>query len=160
MGRNYGYYIEDDNYFPLSSSLNLKGRKENIVIVGNNLNVASVEQMIAEEIAMPMNNLFFNSGDSTLLPQSYSELQRVARLIQKINRKVEIGGHTDYIGDDDMNDRLSLARANAAKKYLISLGCDESKITTVGYGKSKPVANNRTSEGRRKNRRVEIKFIK
>ena len=160
MGRNYGYYIEDDNYFPLSSSLNLKGRKENIVIVGNNLNVASVEQMIAEEIAMPMNNLFFNSGDSTLLPQSYSELQRVARLIQKINRKVEIGGHTDYIGDDDMNDRLSFARANAAKKYLISLGCDESKITTVGYGKSKPVANNRTSEGRRKNRRVEIKFIK
>ncbi|MCI5777428.1 MAG: OmpA family protein [Bacteroidales bacterium] len=158
MGRNYGYYIDDEQFFPLSSNLDLSKKNENVVIE-NNLNIATIQQMIDEKIPMPLNNLFFNTGDSTLLATSVDELRRVANLIQKTGRKVEIGGHTDNTGDKVRNQLLSEARAMAAKSFLVEMGCDADKIITVGYGDSQNVADNKTTEGRRKNRRVEIRFV-
>ncbi len=157
MGRNYGYFIDDDKYFPLSNNLDLSKKNEN-VIIENELKIATLEQMENENIPMPLNNLFFNTGDSTLLPISTTELERVAELIKKIGKRVEIGGHTDNTGDKVRNQFLSEARAVAAKNFLVSVGCDESKITTIGYGDSQPIADNKTADGRRKNRRIEIKF--
>ena len=73
---------------------------------------------------------------------------------------MEISGHTDNVGNDADNQRLSLERAEAVKKFLITLGCDSKKLVTVGYGKNKPIAPNTTPEGRQQNRRVEFRVIK
>jgi OOP family OmpA-OmpF porin len=67
-------------------------------------------------------------------------------------------GHTDSVGTDAYNQRLSERRAAAVKDYLVSKGIPASKITTIGKGESQPVATNKTAEGRQKNRRVDIEF--
>jgi OOP family OmpA-OmpF porin len=67
-------------------------------------------------------------------------------------------GHTDSIGSDAYNQKLSERRAAAVKDYLVSKGIPASKITTIGKGESQPVATNKTAEGRQKNRRVDIEF--
>ena len=67
-------------------------------------------------------------------------------------------GHTDSIGTDEYNQKLSERRAAAVKDYLVSKGMPAAKITTIGKGESQPVATNKTAEGRQKNRRVDIEF--
>lgn len=67
-------------------------------------------------------------------------------------------GHTDSVGTDAYNQKLSERRAAAVKEYLVSKGMPSSKITTIGKGESQPVATNKTKEGRQKNRRVDIEF--
>lgn len=74
--------------------------------------------------------------------------------------KVEVAGHTDSIGTDDYNMGLSMRRANAVRDYLIGKGIPAENLTAKGYGESQPVADNRTAEGRFKNRRVELVPLK
>lgn len=159
MGKNYGYYINDDDYFPLANNIDLRGKNENIILE-KKLEVASIKQMIEENIPMPLNNIFFAVGDSTLMTSSVAELTRVAELINKIGLKVEISGHTDDTGDFAKNQELSKARANSVYNFLISKGCNAQKLTSIGYGQTRPVASNKTAEGRQQNRRVEIRFLK
>ena len=116
--------------------------------------------MIDEGVPVRLNNLFFNSGKSDLLPSSVPELKRVAKIIQKENLKVEISGHTDNVGDTKMNQKLSEDRANSVREFLISEGVSENLLTTIGFGESKPVESNNTTRGKAKNRRVELRFIK
>lgn len=159
LGKIYGYYVDKDEYFPISNNLDLRNSNK-AVKIENNINIVTFQQMIDEGIAVPINNLFFDFGKYDLLPYSIPELKRVAGIIKINNLKVEISGHTDNIGNFSNNQILSEQRANAVKTFLIDEGCDESLLTTIGYGKSKPVASNDTEEGRAKNRRVELKFIK
>ncbi len=80
--------------------------------------------------------------------------------IRAANLEVAIAvGHTDSIGSDAYNDRLSLRRAEAVKAYLVSKGIPADKVRTEGRGKREPVADNATPEGRAKNRRVEVTII-
>ena len=74
--------------------------------------------------------------------------------------KVEISGHTDNVGSDQVNKLLSEQRAKAVYDFLIAEGCDPALLRWKGYGKTKPVADNRTESGRQKNRRVELRFVK
>ena len=74
--------------------------------------------------------------------------------------EIEIAGHTDNIGSDDANMKLSDERANTVRSYLIAKGISESRITAKGYGETKPVATNDTDQGRRINRRVEFTIRK
>ena len=104
--------------------------------------------------------MFFDFGKYNLLPYSIPELKRVASIIKINNLKVEIDGYTDNIGDDRSNQVLSEQRANSVKEFLISEGCDASLLTIIGFGKTKPVASNENENGRAKNRRVELKFVK
>ncbi len=71
-----------------------------------------------------------------------------------------IEGHTDWIGDEKYNQKLSVERADSVKNYLIDLGVDDSRVSSKGYGESMPIADNQTSEGRYQNRRVEVQIIK
>lgn len=104
-------------------------------------------------------NVLFESGSTTLLPVSFDELDRLAELLTKVDAlRVEIGGHTDDVGGDATNLQLSEGRAASVKSYLIEQGIDENRITTTGYGESKPVAPNDTEEGRAKNRRTTFKL--
>jgi outer membrane protein OmpA-like peptidoglycan-associated protein len=159
LGKNYGYYIEKEGYFPPSNNLNVINVNKPTAF-SEDIKLVTFEKMIEESIPARINNLFFNTGESVLLPASIPELKRVAGIIKKNNLKVEILGHTDIVGDDKMNQTLSEKRAASVKEFLVKEGCQETMMKTTGFGKTKPVARNDTEEGRAKNRRVEIKFLK
>ncbi|HTF81302.1 MAG TPA: OmpA family protein, partial [Cytophagales bacterium] len=108
-----------------------------------------------------INNLFFDYDKSELKKESFHELNRLAKLLQDNPQlKVEISGHTDNIGSDAYNDKLSYDRANAVVTYLVGkLGAEEKRITAKYYGEDKPIADNKSAEGRTRNRRVEFKII-
>ena len=72
--------------------------------------------------------------------------------------KLAIDGHTDDVGNDAFNQKLSENRAAAVKAYLVKKGVDESRLESVGHGETEPVADNKTAAGRQKNRRVELKL--
>jgi len=158
LGKVYGYFIDKDEYYPISNNIDLRTQNK-AVEVENNIKMVTFKQMIDEGIAVPINNLFFNANKDKLLIESISELKRVAKIISTNNLKVEISGHTDTDGEEEYNQELSEKRANAAKKYLISLGVSRELMTTIGYGTTKPIANNDTEQGKAKNRRVELRFI-
>ena len=158
MGKLYGYFIDNNEFFPLSNNLDLRTQKV-ATEVTEDIQLVTYTQMVEEGIAVPVNNLFFNVNKSDLLPYSIPELKRVAKIIIDQNLKVELSGHTDADGDDTDNLKLSERRSDAVKQYLIGIGVPEANIVTVGYGETKPVMDNATEAGKAKNRRVEIRFI-
>lgn len=121
--------------------------------------VAAVEKAIQETGKFVTNNILFETGKATLKPESMEEIQKVAEYMKKNPAaRFEVQGHTDNQGSDAINDPLSQQRAEAVVKALESLGCDPFNLRPVGKGSHEPVADNKTDEGRAKNRRVE--FIK
>ncbi len=103
--------------------------------------------------------LFFNTGSSVIKDESYVVLDRIVKLLKVSKKlKLDISGHTDNTGGEDINLKISNERAAAAKTYIESKGIDGSRITSKGYGDAKPVADNSTEEGRTQNRRVEFKI--
>ncbi|MBR4265436.1 MAG: OmpA family protein [Bacteroidales bacterium] len=158
-GKNYGYFINNDLFFPVSSNVDLRDVHE-FKELKNDITIVKIEDMVNKQIPIVLNNLFFEAGKSELLPASLTELQRVYNILVEKKLKVEISGHTDNSGDDAVNQLLSEARAKAVKDYLVELGYDSGLLVTIGYGKKKPIANNDTPEGRQKNRRVELRVLK
>ena len=107
-----------------------------------------------------LRNIFFDFDKATLRPESKTELERVYTILTENPRmKVRIAGHTDNIGSDEYNQRLSEARAKAVCEYLISRGISIDRLSYIGYGESRPIDTNETSEGRQNNRRVELEII-
>ena len=104
-------------------------------------------------------NFAFDSYKIT--PKYLEEIKKVANFMgENPGYRVVLSGHTDSIGAEAYNQKLSEKRANAVAKALEELGVSADKITTVGYGELKPVASNKTKEGRAENRRVEARFNK
>lgn len=101
-------------------------------------------------------SVLFASGKSTLLPSAKKSLGDVANALKQDKRSFNIVGHTDSSGADEMNQRLSEARANAVRTYLVSQGIDGQRVRSEGAGETQPIADNSTPEGRANNRRVEI----
>jgi len=102
----------------------------------------------------------FDFGKATLKPQFYGSLNGVAGTLRDYNQTmIEVVGHTDSIGSDAVNNRLSKERADSVAQYLIGQGVQSVRIETLGAGKSYPIADNSTDAGRAKNRRVEIRVI-
>jgi len=108
-----------------------------------------------------LSSVLFHQSSASLLSESYDELDMVANFL-KLNPeiRIELSGHTDNRGDRTLNLRLSNERVKKVKGYLVGKGIESSRIQGKGYGGTKPVADNRTEEGRRLNRRVEFKIIK
>ena len=107
-----------------------------------------------------LRNIFFDFNQATLRPESKVELERVYTILTENPRmKVRIAGHTDNIGSEEYNQRLSEARAKAVYDYLISRGISADRLSYIGYGESRPIDTNETSEGRQNNRRVELEII-
>lgn len=108
-----------------------------------------------------LNNIFFQTNKYDLLPESKSELQQlIGFLNNNPSVSIEIGGHTDNVGDDKSNLLLSGQRAKMVYEYLIKNKIPPSKLSFNGYGESQPVADNSTEEGRKNNRRTEFKITK
>jgi OOP family OmpA-OmpF porin len=98
----------------------------------------------------------FDFDKANIRPDAGVILDEAVRILSEDNSRVSIEGHTDAIGTDAYNQRLSERRANSVKTYLVEHGIDGSRLSTVGYGESRPIASNQTREGRALNRRVEL----
>ncbi len=115
--------------------------------------------MVVEKVNKAAQNIFFATGSSKLLARSYKSLKDVAQIMKdNPTYKIDVDGHTDNTGGAELNQKLSESRANSVKQYLIENGIDESRIVATGYGEDKPIADNKTSAGRAKNRRVEMRL--
>ncbi|AJC44999.1 MULTISPECIES: OmpA family protein [Xanthomonas] len=102
----------------------------------------------------------FDFNQSTLKPQFYSALNGVAQTLGEYNQTmIEVVGHTDSIGSDAVNQRLSEQRASSVAAYLTAQGVQPERIQTLGAGKKYPIADNSTEAGRAQNRRVEIRVV-
>ena len=102
----------------------------------------------------------FDTAKADIKTIYHDEIAKVAAYLKKHpNKNVTIEGHTDSVGSKKYNQGLSERRAESVKKYLVDkFGVDASRISTKGYGKSKPIADNKTEEGRQNNRRIEATF--
>ncbi|NNL91700.1 MAG: OmpA family protein, partial [Saprospiraceae bacterium] len=120
--------------------------------------MSALESDDAEVIRLK--HVFFETGKSNLQEISEYELDNVAALIgENENVKVELSGHTDSTGDDDLNMALSEARAKAVRNYLLEKGVSSASIIAKGYGETAPIDSNETPEGRQNNRRTELKIL-
>ncbi len=103
---------------------------------------------------------FFDFDKATLKPAGKAKLDDLVGKVKGINLEVIIAvGHTDNVGSDVYNQKLAVKRAESVKAYLVSKGIEKNRIYTEGKGEKQPVADNKTTEGRTKNRRVEIEVV-
>ena len=103
---------------------------------------------------------FFDFDKYVLKPEGKAKLDDLVGKVKGVNLEVIIAvGHTDSVGSEAYNQRLSVRRAEAVKAYLVSKGIERNRIYTEGKGEKQPVADNRTAEGRAKNRRVEVEVV-
>lgn len=108
-----------------------------------------------------LNNIFFDTGKAELRPESGPELDRLVITFNETPKMViEVRGHTDNTGSNEINAKLSQDRADAVREYFISKGIEPDRIAGKGFGETKPVSTNDTDEGRQQNRRVEFLIVK
>jgi len=114
---------------------------------------------VAEKITFAA-DVLFDFDKAVLKPEGRSKLDDLASKVGGVNLEVVIAiGHTDSIGNDVYNQRLSVRRAESVKAYLVSKGIEPNRVYTEGKGEKQPIASNKTKDGRQKNRRVEIEVI-
>ncbi|MDZ4758987.1 MAG: OmpA family protein [Bacteroidota bacterium] len=147
QGEGYLFYTE--NYsFPNSNSVQ---KPEQLSIRLQKLEIGS---------SLRLNNVFFETDKFDLKPESFTELNLVVDLLKKNPKvKVELGGHTDSIGSKQLNKTLSASRAKAVYDYLVGKGIPATQLTHKGYGDTVPFTSNKTEEGRKMNRRTEMKIV-
>ena len=119
-----------------------------------------IEKEIIEVLQTAFDNLEFETGKDIIKEESKPSLDQLAEvLIKRPTWKLEISGHTDNVGDDNANMVLSKKRAEAVKNHLIKDGVQADRLAVFYFGETKPIADNNTPEGRKKNRRVEMKIV-
>jgi OmpA-OmpF porin, OOP family len=161
VGYNYAIHAEASNYISESQNLDLRNYdrdlKEKVEFRLRPIEIVKIEK----DAVVSLNSIFFDFGKAVLKPESFPELDRVADMIQaKPTISIDVHGHTDNVGSHHHNQKLSEQRAAAVKKYLLSKGLDASKITSKGFGETRPiVSNDDEKDGRELNRRVEFKII-
>ena len=105
-----------------------------------------------------LDDVLFDFDKSNIKPDAARILDRlVAFMSENKDKKAALAGHTDSVGTEAYNQRLSERRVNSVKDYVVKKGVEDNRISGQGFGETKPIADNRTAEGRAKNRRVEIK---
>jgi OOP family OmpA-OmpF porin len=114
---------------------------------------------VSEKVTFAAEALF-DFDKSSVKPEGKAALDDLLNKLQGMNTEVMITvGHTDSIGNDAYNQKLSVRRAEAVKAYLVSKGIDAARVYTEGKGKTQPIADNKTAEGRAKNRRVTVEVV-
>lgn len=152
---NYGVTIEkpgklfySENVY-LSSNAGFKQEKKDVVLADSKAGSKIV-----------LKNVFFDTGKDQLRLESKTELARVTKLLQdNPSIKIEISGHTDNVGSEEINQQLSEKRAKSVVAFLIQNGIPATRLKAVGYGSKSPVADNNTEAGKQLNRRTELKIL-
>lgn len=154
-GKNYGLIIDKEDYLFHSENFDLQ---ESEGYSEDTLNVELKKIEIGKAIVL--NNIFYDYGKATLRPESKAELARIVTIMnENPTIKVEISGHTDSDGSDAFNKDLSERRAQSVVSYLIEHGILKDRLVAKGYGESKPIASNKTEEGKQMNRRTEFTIL-
>ena len=119
----------------------------------------AMDLTVTTESAMTL-DITFKTNSAELNPNSYAEIDKLYDwMLSKNNVRVEIAGHTDSDGSDASNLKLSQARAESVRKYLLGKNVSANRIVAKGYGESKPITSNDTPEGKAKNRRTEVRIL-
>ncbi|MEX2363805.1 MAG: OmpA family protein [Balneolaceae bacterium] len=170
-----------------SNSANLKSDFENLAGLSTNMNLAQMDlnesirrarinwlegnsgykevqkdiqlTEASEGAKLVLRNIYFDTGSANLRSESEQELDRLYEIMEKSRLVVEIGGHTDDVGSDQINKDLSQARAESVVRFIIGKGISSDRISAKGYGETEPIADNTNEEGRQENRRVEVKVL-
>ena len=157
---------------PYGTNYGLLGYAEKFISMSDNVDLSTVstyKEIIKDLYLVPLevgstirlNNIFFEYGLASLRSESFPEIDRLLGLmIQNKNMVIELSGHTDNVGSDVANLKLSDERAKSVLNYLITNGISAERITAKGFGETKPVGSNDTDEGKQLNRRVEFTIIK
>lgn len=154
-GQKYALYVISPRHLFYSKSLDYSESKDNKPIEEK-----IYLEPIRKNVAITLNNIFFESNSYVIQPESESELAKLTDFLKKNNKLlVEIGAHTDDVGTDEDNYELSLNRAKAVVLYLEEKGIANENLVYKGYGETKPKATNETEEGRALNRRIEFKIL-
>lgn len=154
-GKDYAFNVNRKGYLFYSDNFSLlKGNIDTAIVIDIPL------QPLEAGASIVLKNIFFDSKETALKPQSEMELDRVVQLMKdNPATKIEISGHTDNVGKPADNLLLSMNRSKSVVQYLTGRGIAASRLSTKGFGETKPIADNDTEEGRAHNRRTELKII-
>jgi OmpA-OmpF porin, OOP family len=131
----------------------------NLPGVRENQGCPEIKEEVRRTVDYAAQNIYFVTGSAKLQSKSFKGLKDVAAIMKNNPMMyLDIDGHTDNVGSDEFNQKLSDDRAAAVKAYMVSQGVEEDKLHAEGHGESTPVADNKTAAGRQKNRRVEMKL--
>ncbi len=155
-GQKAGLFAQSEDYIAKAETIKT-GDIDTFQKVKQNIRMIPLE--VGQTIRL--DNIFFEFNKATLKPTSYPELDRVANLMKDNSKmRIKVAGHTDSIGTQQYNQKLSKNRASSVKQYLVKeKGIHEKRIQSEGFGESKPLATNKTEEGRQKNRRVNFTIL-
>ena len=119
-----------------------------------------VKEEAKKRLNFATRGIYFETGKSVLKPESYPKLDEIVSIINEYpDYNLRLGGHTDNVGKDAKNMILSQVRVDAVKTYLVNKGVPDNRLEATGYGKTKPIATNKTAIGRAQNRRVEMELF-
>jgi outer membrane protein OmpA-like peptidoglycan-associated protein/tetratricopeptide (TPR) repeat protein len=153
--KNYSLNINRKGYLFYSDNFSLIDNK-----LDSFFNLKIPLQPIEKGAAVILKNIFFDSNSDLLKKESEIELDKFVSLLnENPNLKIQVNGHTDNVGKKIDNQKLSLNRANAVVKYFVSKGIKAIRLTAVGFGDTKPIADNHSEQGKNNNRRTEINVI-
>lgn len=153
--KSYGIDIAAKGYLMHIDVLDLTNESSDEVII-RNFTLDKVE--VGAKVVLQ--NIYFETGKATLKEESFFSLDRVVKLlVDNETLRIEIDGHTDNVGSDKANQKLSEERARSVVNYINSQGIAAERLTYKGFGESMPIAPNTTDEGKSQNRRVEFKIL-
>ena len=154
-GEVYGFRAEKEGFLPVNENIDLTKAKEY-----NEVHRDLILVPVKKGSTVRLNNIFFEFNKATLIPESQSELNRLAQFLRENPEfSIQINGHTDNVGSDEYNQRLSELRAQAVVDYLIAANIPAARLAAKGFGESLPVDSNDAEEGRQRNRRVEFTIM-
>ncbi|MDX1910166.1 MAG: OmpA family protein [Saprospiraceae bacterium] len=163
-GKEYALNVNKDKYLFFSENFNLEGNAslEKPFLLNIELQpIGTDDSTVKASKPVVLRNVFFETGSAALRPESLGELDRLAQLLLEASElKIQINGHTDNVGDEVSNQKLSEQRARSVWEYLRTKGIAETRLLFKGFGESRPLEPNDTPEGRARNRRTEFEVWK
>jgi outer membrane protein OmpA-like peptidoglycan-associated protein/tetratricopeptide (TPR) repeat protein len=155
VGKDYAFNVNRSGYLFYSDNYSLKDKQPDSIYEKN-----IPLQPIEVNAAVVLRNIFFDFNKYELKPESQVELDRLVQLLKdNPGVKIQVEGHTDNVGTDADNLKLSGNRAKAVVDYLVAKGIAAGRLLAKGFGATHPLADNKTEEGKAKNRRTEVKVV-